>query len=169
MTHIRTVAVALGLCLVLFVAGCSSDDSNTTGEHGASESAGEHDGGEGEHQGDSAEGEHDEEGEESGTQYTKAEAYDETRRGAPLLLSYAPDQDAFVGTVTNTTDDLLDQVRIEVHLSNGIELGPTTPGDIRPGESAGVTLSAEGEQFTTWSAHPEVGRDEHGDEEHGDG
>ena len=102
--------------------------------------------------------------EESGTQYTKADTYDETRGGARLLLTYDPDQDAFVGTVENTTDDLLDQVRIEVHLSNGVELGPTTPGDLPAGQTGEIILPADGEQFQTWSAHPEVGRDEHGGE-----
>ena len=98
---------------------------------------------------------------------TKADSYDETRAGARLLLTYDPDQDAFVGTVENTTDNLLDQVRIEVHLSNGVELGPTTPRDLPAGQTGAIFLPADGEQFQTWSAHPEVGRDEHGGE--GDG
>ena len=142
-----------GLCLVLLLAGCGHGDSDASEEHDGNESSGEH-----------SEG-----AEESGTQYTKADTYDETRGGARLLLTYDPDQDAFVGTVENTTDDLLDQVRIEVHLSNGVELGPTTPGDLPAGQTGEVILPADGEQFQTWSAHPEVGRDEHGgegDQEH---
>ena len=104
-----------------------------------------------------------------------------TRAGALLLLTYDPDQDAFVGTVENTTDDLLDQVRIEVHLSNGVELGPTTPGDLpagqtvprrdldrpppRPPHSAAPVANGEQCACQTWSAHPaEVGRHTH---EHG--
>ena len=103
-------------------------------------------------------------GEESGTRYAKDETHDESRRGVRLVLRYDPDQDAFVGTVTNTTDTVLNRVRVEVHLSNGVELGPTTPGDLQPGESAQITLAADGEQFDTWSAHPESGSDEHGTE-----
>ncbi len=103
-------------------------------------------------------------GEESGTRYAKDETHDESRRGVRLVLRYDPDQDAFVGTVTNTSDAVLNRVRVEVHLSNGVELGPTTPGDLQPGESAQITLPADGEQFDAWSAHPESGSDEHGTE-----
>ena len=183
----KTVRLGMtaGLCVVLLLAGCGHGDSDASEEHDGNESSGEHSEGaeeSGEHsegaessEGAEESGEHSEgaegsEGaEESGTQYTKADTYDETRGGARLLLTYDADQDAFVGTVENTTDDLLDQVRIEVHLSNGVELGPTTPGDLPAGQTGEVILPADGEQFQTWSAHPEVGRDEHGgegDQEH---
>jgi uncharacterized protein (DUF849 family) len=52
------------------------------------------------------------------------------------------------------------------HLSNGRELGPTTPADLEPGEKRDVTLTAESDDFDGWSAHPEVGSGEHG---HGEG
>ena len=159
MTRAGALVKSAGLCVVLLLAACGHGDSGAGDEHDGNESSGEH----GE---ESSEGD---EGEESGTQYTKADSYDETRAGARLLLTYDPDQDAFVGTVENTTDNLLDQVRIEVHLSNGVELGPTTPGDLPAGQTGEIFLPADGEQFQTWSAHPEVGRDEHsgqGDDEH---
>ena len=152
------LCMTAGLCLVLLLAGCGHGDSDAGEEHDGNESSGEH-------SGQGSEGTEGGEGaEESGTQYTKADTYDETRGGVRLLLTYDPDQDAFVGTVENTTDDLLDQVRIEVHLSNGVELGPTTPGDLPAGQTREVILPADGEQFQTWSAHPEVGRDEHSGE-----
>jgi len=47
-------------------------------------------------------------------------------------------------------------VRVEVHLSSGTELGPTERTDIRPGDSARVTLATEREVFERWTAHPEV-------------
>ena len=153
------LCATVGLCVVLLLAACGHGDSGAGDEHDGTESSGEH----------SEESSEGDEGEESGTQYTKADSYDETRAGARLLLTYDPDQDTFVGTVENTTEDLLDQVRIEVHLSNGVELGPTTPGDLPAGQTGAIFLPADGEQFQTWSAHPEVGRDEHGgqgDEEH---
>ena len=171
---------ALALCLGLLLAACGGDNESegehgggeSSGEHGGEESAGEHGDGESasEHGGEESSGEHSggtegaEGDEESGTQYTKNESYDESRKGARLVLRYDPDQDAFVGTVTNTSNAVLDQVRVEVHLSNGVELGPTTPGDLQPGKSAQITLAADGEQFDTWSAHPESGSDEHGTE-----
>ncbi|MXY98067.1 MAG: hypothetical protein F4Z29_10045 [Gemmatimonadetes bacterium] len=53
-------------------------------------------------------------------------------------------------------------VRVEVHLSNGTELGPTTPVDLAPGESVDVSLAATEEPFTGWTPHAEVGEGEHG-------
>lgn len=107
--------------------------------------------------GSSGEGGHDEGDEESGQQFTKDETYDKIRNGARLILSYDPKTNAFTGTVENTTSQTLSRVRVEVHLSNGTELGPTTPKDLKAGEKMDVTLDAQGENFDTWSAHPEVG------------
>ena len=97
------------------------------------------------------------EDEESGQQFAKGETYDNVRNGARLILNYNPNTSAFVGTVENTTNQTLSRVRVEVHLSNGTELGPTTPKDLAPGEKMDVTLDATGENFSTWGAHPEVG------------
>ena len=162
MIQTRSLIAPIGVCLALLLSSCGEGDSESAG-HAAGEESGEH-----------SEGAESGGGEESGTQYGKADSYDETRAGARLLVSYEPDEDAFVGTVENTTDAVLDEVRIEVHLSNGVELGPTTPGDLRAGETVAVSLLANGENFETWSAHPEVGRNEPGHEgeeegEHGEG
>ena len=100
---------------------------------------------------------HDEGDEESGQQFTKDETYDMMRNGARLILNYDPNANAFTGTVENTTNGTLSRVRVEVHLSNGTELGPTTPKNLKPGEKINVTLNAQGENFNMWSAHPEVG------------
>ena len=70
------------------------------------------------------------------------ETFDMVRSGARLILSYDVPSNSFKGTVENTTTNVLNQVRIEVHLSNGTELGPTTPTSIAPGEVLGITLPA---------------------------
>ena len=130
----------------------SSEGGEESGEHGATESS---EGGEesGEHSGsESGEG-----GEESGTQFGLNETFDEVRAGARLVLSYDPDANTFIGTVENTTGAALSRVRVEVHLSNGTELGPTTPIDLEPGQVVDVNLPATNRPFTSWSAHPEVG------------
>ena len=57
----------------------------------------------------------------------------------------------------NTTNGVLTRVRIEVHLSNGTELGPTTPTDMAPGEVVTINLPATPASFTGWTAHAEVG------------
>ena len=75
-------------------------------------------------------------GEESSTELTLNETYDNVRNGARLILAYDAQSNSFKGTVENTTDETLQQVRVEVHLSNGTELGPTTPVDLQPGAKA---------------------------------
>ena len=102
--------------------------------------------------------------EESAQQYGTGQTYDHTRAGARLILSYDAATNAFTGTVENTTSATLPQVRVEVHLSNGTELGPTPPVDLAPGQTIAITLEATSEPFATWSAHPEVGGDGSGGE-----
>ena len=106
---------------------------------------------------DEGSGEHGADGEESGTRLTLDQTYDAVRNGARLILRYDAEANAFVGTVQNTTEGTLPMVRVEVHLSNGTELGPTTPDDLAPGETIKVTLNAMTTAFTGWTAHPEVG------------
>ena len=163
-TLVGLIAV-LGLVLMLALVGCQNSSEpergeEETGEHsGGSESAGEQSGGSeesNEHEGGSESGEEGEESEESGTQFALDDTFDEVRAGARLVLSYDGNANAFTGAVENTTEATLNRVRVEVHLSNGIELGPTTPIDLAPGQSVEVTLAASDEPFTSWSAHPEV-------------
>ena len=106
------------------------------------------------------------------------ETYDAVRSGVRLILKYDAPSNSFKGTVENTTNGVLGRVRIEVHLSNGAELGPTTPTDMARGEVATVNLPATQASFTGWTAHAEVGAGEEGSEsgeehrdggEHGDG
>lgn len=106
-------------------------------------------------------------GEESGTYLPLDQTYDEVRNGARLILRYDAEANAFVGTVQNTTDDTLPQVRVEVHLSNGTELGPTTPVDLAPDATIDVKLPATAQAFDGWTAHPEVGPGHGAGGEHG--
>lgn len=177
----RWLLIVAGMA-VLGMAACSSDpragaesademeaareeavelaSSEGAGEHAEAEGAGEHarSEGRGEH-GEGEEGdEHGagEEGEESGVYIGIEETWDATRRGARLVLSFDPASNAFVGTVENTTERALCAVRVEVHLSTGTELGPTERTDLLPGESTAVELPTTGEDFETWTAHPET-------------
>ena len=90
------------------------------------------------------------------------ETFDAVRSGARLILNYDAPSNSFKGTVENTTSGVLNRVRIEVHLSNGTELGPTTPTDMAPGEVVSINLPATSAPFTGWTTHAEVGA---GDEE----
>jgi len=178
MKQMHMALAALIVVLVAVIAGCPRDaeptETQDTGPLTASRGEHDRDGserggeGKGEHDED-GEGGHGEEGEESGTTLTLDETYDDVRNGARLVLAYDAEGNSFQGTVENTTEETLERVRVEVHLSNGIELGPTTPADLEPGEKRDVSLTAESTDFNRWSAHPEVGAGEHGQEEgHGE-
>lgn len=166
MLTLTIVMAAIGIsgCVVTVPAGeHHGSDAITTsrGEH-------EREGGNG--HGEGGEGASASEGEESGIALTLTEEYDTVRKGARLILVYDADSNAFTGTVENTTSSTLQQVRVEVHLSNGVELGPTTPVDLAPGQIVDVTLPATAQAFDGWTPHAEVGPG-HGDEagEHGPG
>ena len=174
------LAALLGAGVVL---GCASDtgivDGRDSGngavatqdisERGGGESGGEHSpGGEGSEdrgeQGGGAAGSE----EASGANLALDETFDAVRGGARLILNYYPASNAFTGTVENTTGSVLSNVRIEVHLSNGTELGPTTPVDMAPGKVLPVNLPATQASFAGWIAHAEVD-DGEGGGEHGGG
>ena len=156
------------LCVVI-ISGCSVDTRHADGRDSdratVSQGGPEPEGGdyEGEHsstrEGNESSGEHGPGGEEDSGANTLAldETFDTVRSGARLILSYDAISNSFKGTVENTTDDVLDRVRIEVHLSNGTELGPTTPTDMAPDEVAAINLPATQASFTGWTAHAEVG------------
>jgi hypothetical protein len=105
-------------------------------------------------------------GEESGTTWGKFEKSDMVYdNGARLILEYNAATEAFEGSVRNTTNEVLSQVRVEIHLSSGVELGPTQRIDLDPGRTTPVALSAIGYDFTSWVTHPEAGVEEgHGAE-----
>ena len=160
MNRVQSTLGMIALMLAVVVSGCSSDKG--TGEKQDSDrpeaSRGEHDRDGGEHR----ESGHGEEGEESGTELGLNETYDKVRNGARLILAYDAQSNSFNGVVENTTDETLKRVRVEVHLSNGKELGPTTPADLAPSERRDVKLAATSKDFDGWNAHPEVGIGEHG-------
>ncbi|MDE0053955.1 MAG: hypothetical protein OXT64_06835, partial [Gammaproteobacteria bacterium] len=84
--------------------------------------------------------------------------------GARLVLEFDPATQVFAGSVTNSTARALPQVRVEVHLDNGTELGPTRCIDVAPGETVPVELGAFGNEFNAWVSHPEAGVEEgHGE------
>ena len=97
-------------------------------------------------------------GEEGGAYLPKMTNQNELfANGARLVLQFNPGTQVFVGSVTNTTANTLSQVRVEVHLDNGTELGPTKRIDVQPGRTIPVELGAFGNEFTSWISHPEAG------------
>lgn len=106
------------------------------------------------------------EGEESAAPIGKDGTYNMLRGGVHLYLAYDAEADAFSGMVHNMSEEAISDVRVEVHLSSGTELGPTDMMSLAAGESQEVMLSAAGEMFDTWTAHAEVGSGEHDSGEH---
>ncbi len=143
--------VLVGFLVIAGIGGCVIESE------GSREYASEHEAG--------SDLQADERGEEESGELLKLdETYDTVRGGARLFISYLAEDNIFAGTVQNTTNDNLTQVRVEVHLSNGIELGPTTPVDLVPGQLIEVTLAATSQTFDGWVPHAEVGAGEHGSE-----
>ena len=155
------------------IVGCTADNKSGEGSEGHNEAtatevishgeaSGEHgSGGEGSG-GEGAEGSEGSGGGEEANGATLApdETFDAVRSGARLVMNYDDASNSFIGTVENTTNSVLTRVRIEVHLSNGVELGPTTPIDLAPGEVQAVSLASTQASFAGWMAHAEVGSGE---------
>ena len=157
-------AILLATVLVACTRGPAQEQGQESGDARAGQEISE--GGGGEHgAGGEAGGEGGGAGSEEGSgvnQLAPDQTFDMVRAGARLILNYDPQSNSFVGTVQNTTNAILTNVRIEVHLSNGTELGPTTPVDLAPGEVMPVNLAATVEPFTGWTPHAEVGGGEGG-------
>ena len=79
---------------------------------------------------------------------TPDETFDLVRGGARLVLNYDAAGNAFAGTVENTTSNVLTNVRIDMHLSNGTEQGLTTPVDLAPGQVIEVNRPSTAASFT---------------------
>ena len=169
MTKKFLIGTVLGAMLsATLIAGCASNsdsDAERDSEHATLsrsapewESSGEHRGNEGN------ESSGDEEPSGAANALAPDETYDMVRNGARLTLRYDAPSNAFKGAVENTTNAVLADVRIEVHLSNGTELGPTTPTDMAPGDTIEINLPATSAAFTGWVAHAEVGGGESGGE-----
>src|SRR6056297_1331522 len=183
----KRLLLILSITAGLITMGCSSDDSgHTHGEDTHShdteqQAAGDmnadhtHEAEEG-HEHSEAEDEHSHSGEEahthdeetSGTMPARDGTYDGVRKGVRLTLSYNSEAASFTGTIENTTEDVLPQVSVGIELSNGTELGPTSPVDLAAGESRPVELDAAGETFDRWSAHSQIGSSGHSHGEDGD-
>ena len=94
---------------------------------------------------------------ESGTRYGPADEARELRGGVELVMRFEQGTERFAGTVRNTTSQTVRDVRVEIHLSNGVELGPTPRVDLGGGETRPVELDAGSQAFDWWTVHVELG------------
>ena len=128
----RSTLTALAMVLVMSLSGCgdgptvpeeqSEPESGTEPASGAESGTGSEPG-------------------ESGTQYKLSDTARQSRSGVNLVIGYDVAAQSFTGTVTNTTTAVVSLVRVEVHLSNGIELGPTPSLNLTPAQTSPVALS----------------------------
>ena len=143
---------AVAVALVMFGTACATGDKGQEKTATQAEETHEH-GEEGEHT-------HGEEGEESGEKLALTDIYDHVHNGVRLVLAFHNASSSFIGSVENSTDKTIKSVWVHVHLSNGVELGPTEQRDLAPGEKAGIKLEAKGHVFEWWTAHAESGSSE---------
>jgi hypothetical protein len=111
------------------------------------------------------------EGEEGGPGLSINQVHDTVRNGVRMILRYNEASKSFDGTVENITEKPIQAVRVEVHLIDGPELGPTPRKDLAPGQKREITLSTGGQPFKLWKAHAESGEGEesgHGSEGEGE-
>ncbi|MDE2889965.1 MAG: hypothetical protein OXR72_17320 [Gemmatimonadota bacterium] len=131
--------------------GCSSAPSGTKSRSG--EGSGEHgDSGEGSGEGGSGEGS------EGSPPIPITEPYSGTFQNQNFEFAYDAANRAFRGTVENPTGLTICQSRTEIHASAGnrvIELGPTIPVDLAPGDIIKIVMSAPGHALDTYVLHPE--------------
>ena len=156
--------LAAVLCSGLVIGGCTlnGEGSESGGESRGPEAAAVGEGSGSEHPGGAAGAEGGGEGsgggeEGSGAMLAPADTFDTVRAGARLIMNYDAASNSFLGTVENTTAGPLTRVRVEVHLSNGTELGPTNPVDLGPGQILSITLPSTQAPFNGWVPHVEVG------------
>ncbi len=142
------------------LAGCRGGRGGSQASGGATATQESSEGGGGEAGGEHGSGgESGASGSEEGSGATLApdETFDAVRAGARLILRYDAASNSFTGSVENTTSGVLTRVRVEVHLSNGTELGPTAEVDLAAGEVVAINLPSTAASFTGWIAHAEVG------------
>jgi len=141
--------ILMPVFLILALAACDNFRSPTEGGEGV-EGSGHSESGEGGEGGGGELG-------ESGTRYDVGDTAHESRQGVDLVMSHYGPGDRFEGTVMNTTDTPISNVRVEIHLSNGTELGPTPNVTLGAGAMQEIVLDAAGENFAWWSVHVEIG------------
>ena len=133
----RVSSVSLVLFAAFLAVGCSGTPTALAETHGPEGTGGESG--------------------ESGTQYAPGDEARELRGGVELGMRFDQGAETCSGTVRNTTNQTVRDVRVEIHLSNGVELGPTPRVDLSGVETRAVELDARGQTFNWWTVHVELG------------
>ena len=166
-----TVQVETFTCASAPAGGASGEGSEGGGdgsgdEHGAgsegSEGGGEGSGGEHGAGGEGSEGGSeggDESGDEASPPISIDDPYADTIGGQAFEFAYETGTRLFRGNVRNTSAGLICDSRTEIHLGTPmgvIELGPTIPEDLEPGDELNVVMYQDGPDPDTYILHPEA-------------
>ncbi|MCY4390096.1 MAG: hypothetical protein OXC18_23605 [Desulfurellaceae bacterium] len=76
-----------------------------------------------------------------------------------FMFAFDASNSSFRGSVENRTNTLICRSRTEVHLGVGtrvVEMGPTIPENLDPGETLNVVMTIEGHEPETYALHPEA-------------
>ena len=153
--------------------GCTSAPSGSGGGEGSEGGEGGEGGSEGAgHEGGGGEGGSEGGGGESGDESSPPTPITHTStgmaNGQDYVFSFNETRDVFEGTVTPTSAKVCGS-KTEIHvctdfdmmsmMCNGsvIELGPTIPVDLQPGDIVNVVMYIDAPTFETYSLHPEAG------------
>ena len=153
--------------------GCTSAPSGSGGGEGSEGGEGGEGGSEGAgHEGGGGEGGSEGGGGESGDESSPPTPIEDSiegmANGQDYVFSFDESRDVFEGTVTPTSAKVCGS-KTEIHvctdfdmmsmMCNGsvIELGPTIPVDLQPGDIVNIVMYIDAPTFDTYSLHPEAG------------
>ncbi len=131
------------------------------GEHGSGgEGGGEHgSGGEGGGEGNGEHGSGGEGSNEASPPTLISTPFSGVFQNQHFMFAFDASNSSFRGSVENRTNTLICRSRTEVHLGVGtrvVEMGPTIPENLDPGETLNVVMTIEGHEPETYALHPEA-------------
>lgn len=88
---------------------------------------------------------------ESANQLKIDEVFEQEIDGLFLIVGYHAPSNSFVWLAENKSNRVISRIGVEIYLSNAVELGPTKPFDLQPGESRDFSMPAYNKYFKEWN------------------
>ncbi len=89
-------------------------------------------------------------------QLLPTDVYDDTISGVHVMVKYMLDDKYFYGSLENVGDELVKGIKVGMHLSNGMDLGPTHGLDLVPGKAGSVVIDADIKEWEKWAVYVEL-------------
>lgn len=96
-------------------------------------------------------------------QLLKTDVYDDTISGVHVMVKYMLDDKYFYGSLENVGDEHVVGLKLGMHLSNGMDLGPSHGADLEPGKAGSVVIDADIKEWEKWAVYVEIGDAEGGE------